>query len=141
MAVIMITHDLGVIAEISDRVAIMYAGKIVEYSNVDEIFYNPKHPYTLGLLSSIPKLNKGKSRLSTIEGTVPSATEYPAGCHFCTRCKYVDSAVYTKNSRCWNEEPPLFQVDKATTMHTVACHFWKEVEAKREKAGEKVGEA
>lgn len=141
MAVIMITHDLGVIAEISDRVAVMYAGKIVEYSIVDEIFYNPKHPYTLGLLSSIPKLNKGKARLATIEGTVPPATGYPAGCHFCTRCKYVDSVVYTKDSRCWNEEPPLFQVDKTVAMHTVACHYWKDVQMKREKAGEKIGDA
>lgn len=141
MAMIMITHDLGVIAEVSARVAVMYAGKIVEYSNSDEIFYNPKHPYTLGLLSSIPKLNKGKGRLSTIEGVVPPATGYPAGCHFCTRCKYVDSVIYTLGSKCWTEEPPLVQVDKAATMHNVACHYWKDVEMKREKSGEKVGEA
>jgi oligopeptide/dipeptide ABC transporter ATP-binding protein len=141
MAMIMITHDLGVIAEVSARVAVMYAGKIVEYSNSDEIFYNPKHPYTLGLLSSIPNLNKGKVRLSTIEGAVPAATNYPVGCHFCTRCKYVDSAVYTPGSKCWNLEPPLEQVDKAVTMHNVACHYWKDVEMKRAKAGEKVGEA
>jgi oligopeptide/dipeptide ABC transporter ATP-binding protein len=141
MAVIMITHDLGVIAEVSDRVAVMYAGKIAEYSKSDEIFYNPKHPYTLGLLSSIPNLNKGKARLATIEGAVPAATNYPAGCHFCTRCKYVDSVVYTSGSKCWNVEPPLEQVDDAKGMHTVACHFWKEISMKREKAGEKVGEA
>ena len=141
MAMIMITHDLGVIAEVSARVAVMYAGKIVEYSNSDEIFYNPKHPYTLGLLSSIPKLNKGKGRLSTIEGVVPPATGYPAGCHFCTRCKYVDSKIFTQGSKCWTEEPPLVQVDKATTMHHVACHYWKDVEMKREKSGEKIGEA
>jgi oligopeptide/dipeptide ABC transporter ATP-binding protein len=141
MAVIMITHDLGVIAEVSNRVAVMYAGKIAEYSNSDEIFYNPKHPYTLGLLSSIPNLNKGKDRLATIEGAVPAATNYPAGCHFCTRCKYVDSVVYTPGSKCWNIEPPLKQVDGAKDMHTVACHYWKEISMKREKAGEKVGEA
>jgi peptide/nickel transport system ATP-binding protein len=139
MAVIMITHNLGVIAEVSDRVAVMYAGKIAEYSNSEEIFYNPKHPYTLGLLSSIPNLNKGKDRLATIEGAVPAATNYPAGCHFCTRCKYVDSVVYTQGSKCWNEEPPLEQVDGAKGMHTVACHYWKAIEKKREKAGEKVG--
>jgi oligopeptide/dipeptide ABC transporter ATP-binding protein len=141
MAMIMITHDLGVIAEVSARVAVMYAGKIVEYSNADEIFYNPKHPYTLGLLSSIPNLNKGKVRLSTIEGAVPAATNYPVGCHFCTRCKYVDSAVYTPGSKCWNQEPALVQVDSAKSMHNVACHYWKDVEMKRAKAGEKVGEA
>lgn len=131
MAMVMITHDLGVIAEVCDRVAVMYASKVVEYSVVDEIFSNPKHPYTLGLLSSIPKLNKGSERLATIEGNVPAATNYPKGCHFCTRCKYVDSKEYSENSKCWNEEPPLVQVDGTTNMHTVACHFWKEIEKKR----------
>ncbi len=137
MGVIMITHDLGVIAEISKRVAVMYASKVVEYSIADEIFYNPKHPYTLGLLSSIPKLNKGAGRLATIEGNVPAATNYPVGCHFCTRCKYVDSKLYTKDSKCWNVEPELVQIDGASQMHTVACHYWKDIAAKREKAGEK----
>jgi oligopeptide/dipeptide ABC transporter ATP-binding protein len=138
MAMIMITHDLGVIAEVTKRVAVMYASKVVEYSNSDEIFYNPKHPYTLGLLNSIPKLNKGHGRLATIEGNVPPATNYPAGCHFCTRCKYVDSKLYTQDSKCWNIEPPLEQVSGTGTMHTVACHYWKEIETKREKEGEKV---
>ncbi len=137
MGVIMITHDLGVIAEISKRVAVMYASKVVEYSVADEIFYNPKHPYTLGLLSSIPKLNKGAARLSTIEGNVPAATNYPVGCHFCTRCKYVDSKLYTKDSKCWNVEPVLEQIDGTGMMHTVACHYWKEIASKREKSGEK----
>jgi len=137
MGMIMITHDLGVIAEVSKRVAVMYASKIAEYSVADEIFYNPKHPYTLGLLSSIPKLNKGEARLATIEGNVPAATDYPVGCHFCTRCKYVDSKLYTKDSKCWNVEPPLEQVDGAGSMHTVACHYWKDIQFKREKAGEK----
>jgi peptide/nickel transport system ATP-binding protein len=137
MGVIMITHDLGVIAEISKRVAVMYASKVVEYSVADEIFYNPKHPYTLGLLSSIPKLNKGAARLSTIEGNVPAATNYPVGCHFCTRCKYVDSKLYTKDSKCWNVEPELVQIDGTGMMHTVACHYWKEIASKREKSGEK----
>ncbi len=137
MAMLMITHDLGVIAEVTDRVAVMYASKVVEYSKSDEIFYNPKHPYTLGLLNSIPKLNKGTARLATIEGFVPPATGYPVGCHFCTRCNYVDSKVYTSSSKCWNIEPPLEQVN-AATMHTVACHYWKDVEKKREKEAEKI---
>lgn len=141
MGMIMITHDLGVIAEVSKRVAVMYASKVVEYSVSDEIYYNPKHPYTLGLLSSIPKLNKGSVRLSTIEGNVPAATDYPVGCHFCTRCKYVDSQIYTKDSKCWNEEPPLVQVDGTGNMHTVACHYWKEIERKRQKEGEKTAAA
>ncbi|MGH2574969.1 MAG: ABC transporter ATP-binding protein [Ignavibacteria bacterium] len=133
MAVIMITHDLGVIAEVAKRVAVMYASKVVEYSDSEQIFYNPKHPYTLGLLSSIPKLNKNQERLATIEGSVPAATNYPVGCHFCTRCKFVDSKLYTPGSKCWNIEPPLVQVDGVSTMHTVACHYWKEIEKKREK--------
>lgn len=137
MGVIMITHDLGVIAEISKRVAVMYASKVAEYSVAEEIFYNPKHPYTLGLLSSIPKLNKGLGRLATIDGNVPAATDYPQGCHFCTRCKYVDSKLYTKDSKCWNEEPKLEQVNDSSAMHTVACHYWKDIQMKREKAGEK----
>jgi oligopeptide/dipeptide ABC transporter ATP-binding protein len=138
MAMIMITHDLGVIAEVTKRVAVMYASKVAEYSSSDEIFYNPKHPYTLGLLNSIPKLNKGHGRLATIEGNVPPATNYPAGCHFCTRCKYVDSKIYTTDSKCWNIEPPLEQVSGTGAMHTVACHYWKDIEKRREKEGEKV---
>ena len=141
MGMIMITHDLGVIAEVSKRVAVMYASKIAEYSVSDEIYYNPKHPYTLGLLSSIPKLNKGAVRLATIEGNVPAATDYPVGCHFCTRCKYVDSKLYTKDSKCWNIEPPLVQVDNTKNMHAVACHYWKEIEKKREREGEKIAAA
>jgi peptide/nickel transport system ATP-binding protein len=111
MGMIMITHDLGVIAEVCDRVAVMYAAKVVEYSTVDEIFYNPKHPYTIGLLKSIPRLGDRKEKLATIEGTVPPPTNFPAGCHFCTRCPYADAL-------CWNDEPPLVEVD---TGHFVAC--------------------
>jgi oligopeptide/dipeptide ABC transporter ATP-binding protein len=141
MGMIMITHDLGVIAEVSKRVAVMYASKVVEYSVSDEIYYNPKHPYTLGLLNSIPKLNIGAARLSTIEGNVPAATDYPVGCHFCTRCKYVDSPVYNAGSKCWTQEPPLVQVDGTSNMHTVACHYWKDIERKRKSEGEKTAAA
>lgn len=137
MGMIMITHDLGVIAEVSKRVAVMYASKVAEYAISDEIYYNPKHPYTLGLLSSIPKLNKGAVRLATIDGNVPAATDYPIGCHFCTRCKYVDSKLYTRDSKCWNEEPKLVQVDGTSLMHQVACHYWKDLDKKREREGEK----
>ena len=111
MGVIMITHDLGVIAEVCTKVAVMYASKVVEYGWVEEIFYNPKHPYTIGLMNSIPKLNKKKGRLSTIEGSVPPPTNYPAGCHFCTRCTF---AV----DKCWTDEPPLAEVGPN---HTAAC--------------------
>ncbi len=90
LAVMLITHDLGVVAEVADRVCVMYTGKIVEESGVDELFENPKHPYTQGLLRSVPKLTDvGETkafRLQTIEGTVPSPTDLPYGCHFAPRC-------------------------------------------------------
>ena len=111
MGMIMITHDLGVIAEVCDRVAVMYAAKVVEYATVDEIFYNPKHPYTIGLLKSIPRLGEKVDRLATIEGTVPPPTNFPQGCHFCTRCPYADAL-------CWNDEPPLVEIE---TAHFAAC--------------------
>lgn len=123
MGVIMITHDLGVIAEVSTRVAVMYASKIVEYGNVNQIFYNPKHPYTIGLLNSIPKLNKTKGRLATIEGNVPAPTNYPKGCHFCTRCAFAIE-------KCWDEEPPLEEVESG---HTAACWRIEDVEKHKEK--------
>jgi oligopeptide/dipeptide ABC transporter ATP-binding protein len=92
LAILLITHDLGVVAEVADRVCVMYTGKIVEESGVDEIFENPKHPYTRGLLRSVPKLTeigiKKAERLQTIEGTVPSPTDLPLGCHFAPRCEH-----------------------------------------------------
>ncbi len=92
LAVLLITHDLGVVAEVADRVCVMYTGKIVEESGVDELFANPKHPYTRGLLRSVPKLTDAgaakASRLQTIEGTVPSPTDLPFGCHFAPRCEH-----------------------------------------------------
>ncbi len=111
MGVIMITHDLGVIAEVSDRVAVMYAAKIVEYADVDAIFTRPRHPYTIGLLSSIPRLGEHHERLATIEGVVPAPTNFPVGCHFCTRCQYADDL-------CRSDEPPLVEIE---TGHQVAC--------------------
>ncbi|MEO8665016.1 MAG: ABC transporter ATP-binding protein [Ignavibacteria bacterium] len=122
MGVIMITHDLGVIAEVSTRVAVMYASKIAEYGNVDQIFYNPKHPYTIGLLNSIPKLSKSKSRLATIEGNVPAPTNYPKGCHFCTRCAFVID-------KCWTEPPPVVEVEPG---HTAACWRVNEIDKFKE---------
>ena len=92
LSMLLITHDLGVVAETADRVAVMYAGRIVEQANVHEIFHNPRHPYTEGLLRSVPKLTKEGlkvKRLETIEGTVPSLLALPAGCKFAPRCSYV----------------------------------------------------
>ncbi|NTV46230.1 MAG: ABC transporter ATP-binding protein [Chlorobiales bacterium] len=113
MGVITITHDLGVIAEVSDQVAVMYASKIVEYGSVNQIFENPLHPYTQGLLKSIPRIGHKIERLNVIEGSVPPATQFPKGCHFCTRCPYADT-------KCWNEEPDLVSYESG---HTAAC--WK----------------
>ncbi|MCB0727613.1 MAG: ABC transporter ATP-binding protein [Ignavibacteriae bacterium] len=123
MGVIIITHDLGVIAEVSTKVAVMYASKVVEYGKVDQIFYNPKHPYTIGLLNSIPKLNSASKRLATIEGNVPAPTNYPQGCHFCTRCTFVID-------KCWNEEPPLVQIEPD---HIAACWRVDEIDKFKEK--------
>jgi len=92
LAILLITHDLGVIAEVADRVCVMYTGKIVEESGVEEIFANPKHPYTKGLIRSVPKLTEigatKTARLQTIDGTVPSPTDLPKGCHFAPRCEF-----------------------------------------------------
>ncbi len=95
LAILLITHDLGVVAEVADRVCVMYTGKIVEESPVNEIFENPKHPYTQGLLRSVPKMRAvgetKEKRLQTIDGTVPSPTNLPKGCHFAPRCSFKKS--------------------------------------------------
>src|SRR5882672_7370852 len=107
LAVLLITHDLGVVAEVAERVAVMYTGKIVEESPVDELFARPKHPYTEGLLRSVPKLTAKDvakaERLRTIEGTVPRPTALPDGCHFEPRCAY-------RMPRCREGEIPLYSV-------------------------------
>jgi len=86
MAILMITHDMGVVAELCDYVFVMYAGQIIEKAPVKDIFQDPKHPYTEGLLNSIPKLGKHQSKLSTIKGIVPSLNALPEGCRFRERC-------------------------------------------------------
>ena len=121
MGVILITHDLGVIAETADNVAVMYAAHVVEYSTADEIFYNPIHPYTIGLLGSIPKLHIETERLMTIEGTVPAPTNYPVGCHFNTRCAWA-------TEQCFASEPPLTEHEPG---HFAACFHWAKVKAER----------
>ena len=118
MSVIMITHDLGVIAEVAQRVIVMYAGKIVEEADVRTIFKNPQHPYTVGLIKSIPVLNQKIERLSVIKGTVPNPTEFPSGCRFHDRCPIADE-------RCKMELPPMETVSEN---HFVAC--WKSGQAK-----------
>ncbi len=113
MAILIITHDLGVIAEVADEVLVMYAGKIVESAPVAALFADPQHPYTIGLLGSIPRIEIDRERLSTIEGTVPSPNNQPKGCRFAPRCPFADP-------RCHAEPPPLRGIG---TDHRVAC--WK----------------
>ncbi len=108
LAVLLITHDLGVVAEVADRVAVMYTGRIVEESPVAELFARPKHPYSEGLLSSVPKLTIGEARkaerLATIAGTVPSPANLPPGCHFAPRCPH-------RMPRCTEGRIPLYQLE------------------------------
>ncbi len=112
-SVIIITHDLGVIAEMADNVLIMYAGKVMEYGDVNTIFTNPLHPYTIGLLESIPIIGKRKNKLIPISGNPPSMLNLPKGCRFSTRCRYV-------NNICIEKEPELKTVN---FIHKYACHF------------------
>jgi peptide/nickel transport system ATP-binding protein len=99
-SIILITHDLGVVAEVCDDVAVMYAGEIVERAPVEELFACPQHPYTVGLLGSIPRLDHRISRLATIEGTVPNMSSLPRGCRFAARCPFASDV-------CAAEPPPL----------------------------------
>jgi peptide/nickel transport system ATP-binding protein len=105
-AIILITHDLGVVAEVCDEVAVMYAGEIVERAPVDELFTTPQHPYTVGLLGSIPRLDHRAEQLATIEGMVPNMAEPPAGCRFAARCPFVLET-------CTRAPPPLVEVSPA----------------------------
>lgn len=103
-AVQLITHDLGVVAEVCDRVMVMYAGKPVEKAPVEELYYDPKHPYTVGLMSSIPRVGDTRERLQTIPGTMPDLVELPPGCSFHPRCPFAEDA-------CTRKEPPLTDID------------------------------
>ena len=109
-AVMMITHDLGVISEVADNVMVMYAGQVVEYTDVDTVFEKPLHPYTQGLISCIPKLGGQEEKLSTIKGMVPSFNDMPEGCLFCPRCEYAKDI-------CRKERPELVDLDG----HQVRC--------------------
>lgn len=120
MSIVLITHDLGVIAETCDDVVVMYAGQIVESAPVLELFQSPKHPYTKGLLHSIPRLDApGRVKLNVIEGMVPDLKDLPKGCRFQNRCPYAID-------KCSLNPPPSEQVD---ITHSVACFRWREVES------------
>ncbi|MFT5578264.1 MAG: peptide/nickel transport system ATP-binding protein [Paraglaciecola psychrophila] len=117
-ALLLITHDLGVIAEMCDTVVVMYAGKVVEQASVYDLFDQPKHPYTQGLLASMPTLDTPpKSRLPTIEGMVPGLRELPAGCRFSNRCHHRQAA-------CEQRQP---DIDIIANGHTVSCFRWSEL--------------
>ena len=120
MAILFITHDLGVIAELCSRVVVMYAGRIAEQATARALFAAPRHPYTQGLLASIPRLEGDpKTVLTTIPGTVPGVGELPLGCRFANRCPHVEDI-------CRERAPPLEDVAAG---HDVACHRWRTVEA------------
>ncbi|OIJ16253.1 peptide ABC transporter ATP-binding protein [Anaerobacillus arseniciselenatis] len=102
-SIILITHDLGVVAELADRVLVMYAGQVVEESEIVQLFDNPLHPYTQGLLGSVPKINEEQERLSSIGGNVPSPDNFPKGCRFSTRCPHV-------MEKCIENQPDLIEV-------------------------------
>ena len=112
MGTIMITHDLGVVAEIADTVAVMYGGQVVERGPMAEVFENPQHPYTIGLMASVPRLHGPRARLTTIEGTVPGMDTMPDGCRFRSRCAFATAACAA--------QPPLVLVGPD---HSAACHY------------------
>jgi peptide/nickel transport system ATP-binding protein len=118
ISMILITHDLSVIAELCDKVAVMYAGKMVEFGDIFEIFEKPKHPYTQALLNSIPKLQGAKTRLTYIPGSVPDLTGPVPACRFHGRCPYGQKL-------CTEVEP---KIEPVTGDHLVACHFWRDIE-------------
>ena len=116
MSMIMITHDLGIVAEICDTVAIVYAGQIVEYGTLEDIFNRTAHPYTIGLFGSLPNMDDRTQRLKPIPGLMPDPTKLPEGCSFCPRCPKA-------TEECQKKKPKLVRIDGE---HQVACHLFKE---------------
>jgi oligopeptide/dipeptide ABC transporter ATP-binding protein len=126
MSIILITHDLGVIAETCDDVLVMYAGRVAERGSSDDIFHRPTHPYTRGLLDSIPRLEfPRKTKLKTIDGMVPGLMDMPAGCRFNNRCRH-------REDRCAEAAPAL---DRVADGHGVSCHRWRDLPAWTEPVG------
>lgn len=119
MAIIFITHDLGVIAELADQVLVMYGGRMAEYGSVDQIFYEARHPYTRGLLQAIPRLDRRpKTQLPTIEGMVPSLIDMPQACRFENRCPH-------RQELCQRQRP---RIEAINAQHQVACLRWRDIE-------------
>mgnify|MGYP000873547282 FL=1 len=118
MSIMLITHDLGVVAETCDTVAVMYAGKIVEYTDAKGLFGNPSHPYTWGLMNSIPRLDQNIEKLHTIAGVVPNPLDFPEGCKYNTRCPIADD-------KCLQQEAELQEIRKG---HKVRCWHYERLE-------------
>ncbi|APU42018.1 ABC transporter ATP-binding protein [Streptomyces sp. TN58] len=119
MGLILITHDLGVVADVADKIAVMYAGRIVEAAPVHEIYKAPAHPYTRGLLDSIPRLDQKGQELYAIKGLPPNLLRIPPGCAFNPRCPMAREV-------CRSDVPPLYPVTESPVPRASACHFWKE---------------
>jgi oligopeptide transport system ATP-binding protein len=118
MGLILITHDLGVVADVADRIAVMYAGRVVEQAPVDDIYHRPAHPYTKGLLDSVPRIDSKGEQLFAISGLHPNLTRLPAGCSFAPRCIYAQDICRA------DPPPPLRDIAEH---RTAACHFADDV--------------
>ena len=114
-SIMLITHDLGVVASMCDYVVVMYAGRVIEQGTVNEIFKNPKHPYTIGLIKSLPSMNTGKEKLYSIPGNVPNPINMPNHCYFKNRC---DECM----DECFGDYPPIKEI---TQTHKVSCHLYR----------------
>ena len=130
-SIILITHNMGVVAEVCDYVYVMYAGKVMEQAEVFDLFANTKHPYTQGLLRSIPKLDSNEERLYTIEGVVPNMLHLPRGCNFCNRCTKAAA-------RCLEEKPQLYDTgtDENGMSHKVRCVLYDDRSAEGSREAE-----
>ena len=123
LSVILITHNLGIVAEIADQVAVMYAGNIVERAATAQLLTSPVHPYTRALLSAVPELGRSKGRLNTIPGVVPRPENYPAGCRFSPRCPVLENAAPQIRERCVSCIPPVVGIASG---HFCRCHLVSE---------------
>ena len=123
MSILLITHDLGVIAESATRVLVMYAGQVVEEAPVGALFAAPHHPYTEGLLAAMPRVGAERERLAVIPGSVPAPTHWPSGCRFHDRCPFAWE-------RCAKEPPPLYQIGEG---HVSRCHLADEPERRAQR--------
>lgn len=125
MSILLITHDLGVVAEMCSRVIVMYAGRIVEEADVFDLFKDPLHPYTKGLINSVPVLGRRAERLEAIPGNVPTLTKMPAGCKFAPRCA-------SKMAICDKEEPPLYVTENGSKLRKSRCFLMKDTANRKE---------